>query len=177
MTAFPGYEPHEIEQALVTAFSDRRIRTRASCLEAYLNRHINDLTPTRWNGVRQENIDWSKSNFWKSAPRFSTHYFESVTVSRHDLERWIASAETTEGPAPKEPGTAPAPTIGAETRCRGWLKGEVENWRRSGGPPPRRDQMLKVALEKFPDLSQRGFLQRVWTAEAPEEWRRAGRKS
>ncbi len=182
--AFPGSLVADIEDALVRTFQDGQVRTRDEnlCL----------LSPSRWARVGAGDaksqlrrhgrcsgvVDWNQSSYWRLAPNQRTDYFESVKVCRGDLEEWIASAKGRDAKADAKPqeGAVETSTIGAETLCRRWLQGEVKKWQQNGGQRPLRDEMLRNALKKFPGLSKRSFLNRVWREETPEEWRRSGPK-
>ena len=69
----------------------------------------------------------------------------------------------------------PLPSAGdvAERNCTDWLRQLV----RSGPQKPgTRSELLDEAQRRFPGLSERGF-DRAWKAEAPEEWKKHGRRS
>lgn len=66
-----------------------------------------------------------------------------------------------------------APTVGAETECAEWFKGEIPE---RPGKGPGKHAMWDEARKKFGGrLSSRAF-SRIWDQCAPIEWKRAGRK-
>jgi hypothetical protein len=68
------------------------------------------------------------------------------------------------------------PTVAAETECRRWLE-SLSDQISSAVSPLTKEAVFGMARKKFgARLSGRAF-QRAWTAAAPENWRKAGRKS
>lgn len=59
----------------------------------------------------------------------------------------------------------------AERSCAAWMQTLVDN----GCIPSSQDALWADAHERFPGLSNRGFL-RIWTSCAPEKWKKPGRR-
>ena len=140
----------------------------------------------RWERIGRE--------FWTAAPDWrrgaaTTSAGEGATeihVSRADVERVFsepepASSESTRSkPTVDSAGVnsnearvranSKAATVGAETRCRTWLKRLVAAGRR----PASRDTVFRAARKEIGStLSEQAFL-RVWRTESPPEWKLPG---
>ena len=86
----------------------------------------------------------------------SVSYEGSILIDRRKFDRVVLGA--------------PKTTVSAERKCYEWAGGLPSN------PVWRKPDFITEARERFPGLSKLGAI-RAWNAEAPSNWKRAGRKS
>jgi hypothetical protein len=81
----------------------------------------------------------------------------AVLINRRALDRILKGAQQS--------------IISAENKCREWAHGLAQ-----GNQVWRKGDFLERAVSRFTGLSKKGAM-RVWDTEAPDDWKRPGRKS
>jgi hypothetical protein len=118
--------------------------------------------------------EYIPSHYWRSTTSLFGYSLETGQGHLHTGDPYIAT-RTVRGPVQIDKAgldtllTPPsmATTIGAEHRCRQWLKQEIEADHRR-----RFEECRAEATEQF-GVSKNGF-RRVWDSTVPQEWKKGG---
>lgn len=99
-------------------------------------------------------------------------------VAGHPLDALLAAAESDRNRREAQPAAAndvamPVSSAAAEGRAR---KAFLEMIRAADGKMTK-EEALASLRRNHPGLSKRGFEHRIWATEAPEAWRRPGRRA
>jgi hypothetical protein len=92
LAAFPDDDPAKVRQALVSAFQDGKIRTRARCPkwhstnEWHPTNELLPLEPHLWD-LKLIRLDWATNCFERSFSNGETYLFADIEVERLGLER------------------------------------------------------------------------------------------
>ncbi len=127
---------------------------------ALLNNHdgkMVDIPPAHWLADKFT-VDFASGHAkWADLEGVQRVTYQGmILIDRRDFDRVVKAPQQL--------------TASAESKCHQWARGLPSN------PVWRKPDFITEAKNRFPGLSKLGAM-RAWDAEAPSNWKRAGRKS